>query len=354
MVLYHLSVVGGVGAHSIYGSLAAIGWCGVDLFFVLSGLLITGILLDSRDDPQYFQKFYARRVLRISPLYYAVVVGLFVIAPLGLRLIARSDLIPILVHPESAIFAWIFWLNILFAFRPASVSPLIQPLWSLSIEEQFYLAWPFVVRRIRSALLSRVCVALIFAALALRIAFTAGGHALAAYTLTPCRFDALAMGALAAVMLRRDNGLDRLRAWSWKFAAASAASFALLAAFASVDFENPVVGTAGIFLLDLFFASALAALLSAPEESPLRSPFRWSPLRTVGKYSYATYMFHQGIIAVLTYKNLPWRLSTWMHSAFLGQFVFSVLAAGLSFGAALASWWLLEKRCLALKRYFPY
>ena len=354
VVLYHLNVIGGVGADSIYGSPAKLGWCGVDLFFVLSGLLITGILLDSRDDPGYFQKFYARRVLRIFPLYYAVVAGLFVLGPLTLRLLSRNDLIAVWVRPNSQTFAWTFTLNILFAFDPSRVSQLIQPLWSLSVEEQFYLAWPLFVLWLKPDRLRQVCVALILISFAIRTAVAFSGNTLAAYTLTPCRFDALAVGGLLALMLRSPRGVEQLRVWCSKLAVASAAAFGLLAAFTGTDLEHPLVVAAGILLLDLLFASGMAAMLTAPESSPLRIPFRWSPLRTIGKHSYAMYLFHQGIIVVLGYENITGRLTAVLHSALLGQLAFSVFAAGLSFGAALASWWLLEKRFLALKRYFPY
>ncbi len=280
--------------------------------------------------------------------------GLFVLGPLTLRLLSRNDLIAVWVHPNSQIFAWTFALNILFAIDQSRVSQLIQPLWSLSVEEQYYAVWPLVVRRLTADRLRQVCVALIAVSVAIRAAFAFSGHTMAAYALTPCRFDALAMGALLAVMLRSQRGVEQLRVWSSKLAVTSAVAFGVLAAFTGTDFDHRLMVVAGIFLLDLFFASGMAAMLTAPESSPLRIPFRWAPLRTVGKYSYAMYLFHQGIIVVLGYENVAWRLTALLHSSLLDQIAFSILAAGLSFGAALVSWWLLEKRFLALKRYFPY
>lgn len=354
VVFFHLSLLGGIGANSFYRPIAAVGWSGVDLFFVLSGLLITGILLDSRADRRYFQKFYARRVLRIFPLYYAVVAGLFLLAPLLLDLLSRGRMISFWVQPESQFFAWIFALNILFAIPHAGFSPLIHPLWSLAVEEQFYLAWPLVVRRLAKVRLGRICVGLIFAALAIRTVFAIAGNSPAAYALTPCRFDALAMGGLLAVTLRSENAMPLLRTWSWKLAAASLAAFAVVGLTRGLDFKDPVVVTAGISLLDLFFASSLAAILSAPAESVIRSPFRSSALRTVGKYSYAIYIFHQAIIIGLCTKNLPSLLIARLHSKLFADIAFSTLACALSFAAALASWWLIEKRFLALKRVFQY
>jgi peptidoglycan/LPS O-acetylase OafA/YrhL len=224
----------------------------------------------------------------------------------------------------------------------------------LSVEEQFYLIWPLVVRRFEGKQLERVCVGLIALAPAIRLGVAVFNRTFNAYVLTPCRFDALAMGGLLAVLLRSEEGVNRLRTWSVRTAVASFAGFLSIRASHGPQFLDSIMVTAGISLIDLFFASALASLLIARDSSPVRVPFRWGPLRTVGKYSFAIYLSHQGIIALLAAKNLPTRLTGALHSTPLGQSAFGVLAAGISFGLALASWWLVEKRFLALKRHFPY
>ena len=122
-------------------AVANAGWIGVDLFFVLSGYLISGILLDAKCEPGYIGKFWARRALRILPLYYAVVAFSLII-------------LPNIAHPYAALFGrisgdeWSYWL-LLSNFSIAQVGMfrhgILDVSWSLAIEEQFYIVWPLIV-----------------------------------------------------------------------------------------------------------------------------------------------------------------------------------------------------------------
>ena len=117
------------------------GWMGVDLFFVLSGLLITGILLDTRQSAGYFKNFYARRCLRTWPLYYASLLLMFGIIPLLLPAQGK-----IVFERSSPWWAFPLYLQNFLIPAPEKATGLLGVTWSLAIEEQFYLVWPLMVR----------------------------------------------------------------------------------------------------------------------------------------------------------------------------------------------------------------
>jgi len=355
VVLYHLQGYAGLGNNRTpYGWIVSMGWSGVDLFFVLSGYLITGILLDSRSEEKYFQKFYARRMLRIFPLYYLVVAGLFLAGPPLLRHLSRGDLIAVWVKPGSQIFAWTFTLNVPFAFDYNQISRLIHPLWSLSIEEQFYLIWPVTVYLLTPRTLRVVCLTLVGSALPARIAFVIAGHCSAAFALTPCRTDALALGALLASTVRTPGGMETIRRWGWKTSVAALAGIILTVFFRGPEGADPVIVTVGISLVGICYASALGAVISAPQESLSRRGLRLPVIRFLGKYSYAIYVFHQAIIITMVHKLPPGRLAMTLHSSFGGCLTFAAIFGILTITAAMASWWLLERHFLAFKRAFSY
>src|SRR5579871_5218869 len=117
------------------------GSYGVELFFILSGFLITGILFDSRDQPGYFRNFYMRRLLRIFPLYYGVLVLMFFVAP-HIALL-RGPTLDFLVDRQA--WAWLYAVNIYIARQGDWSFSYLDHFWSLSIEEHFYFFWPLVV-----------------------------------------------------------------------------------------------------------------------------------------------------------------------------------------------------------------
>jgi peptidoglycan/LPS O-acetylase OafA/YrhL len=178
------------------GPIAYMGWLGVDLFFVLSGFLITSILLRARDTENYYKVFYARRALRILPLYYLA---------LTLSLLTTRD------HYTFPGQLW-FWLNLsnlATAFNPMLI-PWLSHYWSLAVEEQFYLIFPAVVRRVRPAALFNLCIFLIVSLLLVRnipVVQTLNLHwSNLLYRLTPFRADTLCGGALLAVAVYRRAG----------------------------------------------------------------------------------------------------------------------------------------------------
>ena len=179
---------------------AGAGWCGVDLFFVLSGFLITGILLDAKGSEGWLSTFWTRRALRIFPLHYAYLAALFLVAP---WLLPAAGLA---VPATTQAWFWTYSGNVLFALRGTfdGAPSFTAHLWSLAVEEQFYLVWPLVVALLTRRGVAWACLTAIAGAAALRFALLSHGPELAnaAYVLMPSRMDALAIGGLAATLAR--------------------------------------------------------------------------------------------------------------------------------------------------------
>ena len=240
------------------------GWIGVDLFFVLSGFLITGILLDTKGEPRWWSNFVARRALRIFPLYYGALILLFVILP---RLTHWSD-------PEFAVLQanqkwyWTYAVNLLIGLTSEHSTPLhTGHLWSLSLEEQFYLIWPLVVWVCSPGKLLRVCVLVAVSGLVFRVALVMHDPqaALAVYLLTPGRLDALMIGAALAVVARAPGGLARLGTWAPHALLGGALGIAGLAIWRSgLELSDPVIAIAIYPLVALVLGAVLVMALTAP------------------------------------------------------------------------------------------
>ena len=341
---------GDLGSRTIraFDIAVGVGWVGVQLFFVLSGFLITGILLDTKAAPNFFGAFYMRRVLRIFPLYYASLLGFFVIAPLLLRMPAWFE-----EQRGAQIYYWLYVSNWSALFGRGVTG--LSHFWSLAVEEQFYLVWPLVVFATTTRNLARVCAAVAVASLAARAGMRLAGLSPEwAYESTAARADALVIGALAAILERAP---ERMRAAAPRLGRWTAALGGLLCvvALATRGFGriNPWVQTLGQSLLALFFAAVvLLCAGSHPAGAGLRKWLGGAAVRAVGKYSYAIYVF-QLPIRLLAEAALGERLDAGEPPRRIAvRLAFVVGVLGASFLAALISWHLLEKRFLALKRLF--
>ena len=183
---------------------------GVDLFFVSSGFLITGILLDAKGQPSYFRNFYVRRTLRIFPAVLPRArTALPSSCPKSQRRARCSS------RPDAhQVWLWTYTTNFYIALQSSwAALTYVSHFWSLAIEEHFYLLWPFVVFNFRREALERICIGVVVFGLALRIgASLAGMSELSISVLTPCRIDTLCCGGLFALLARRDAGVERARA----------------------------------------------------------------------------------------------------------------------------------------------
>jgi peptidoglycan/LPS O-acetylase OafA/YrhL len=361
VMAYHL-VGGGESTNLIVRSFANLvhgfGWAGVDLFFVLSGFLITGILLDSQDDPHFFRNFYARRTLRIFPLYYGVLAVCFGILPLihpfdtpGLRYMWHNQL-----------WLWLYGGSILDGWTGSF--PLwrdwlwMEHLWSLSVEEHFYLVWPAVVFFCaRKQILGRVCVIIAASVLIARlIGMHAGVSDVTQYAFTPLRCDSLVIGALVAVLARRPGGMPALIRPAW---AVLAASFVLIVALTiHAGFPVDLQGTARYFTLTAFFFAASLVLLTSADpkaggvEGVAGRMIAHPLLRFFGRYSYGLYVLYWLMQPLWNRLFRTSDLVRVTHSYLLAGFAHLFLCVGCSLGLAMLSFHFYEQPFLRLKRYF--
>ena len=306
----------------------SLGVLGVDLFFVLSGFLITGILYDSSADPAYFRSFYMRRVLRIFPLYYGVLVALFVIVP---ALGVAGDWLAHLQERQE--WAWLYGVNVYLAREGTWSLSYVEHFWSLAVEEHFYLVWPVFVWALadRPRALVTSSLAIAGASMAGRIAAAAAGvNPVALAVLTPFQLDALCLGGAVAVSVRQPGGEERLRRL---VAPATAAALAILAA----DFAAHRVVEDGI--------PALRALRS----SVFRGPF----LATLGKYSYGLYVYHHFFSYYFVTHGTEFALARAVGSHTLAVLAQAVAGMAASLAVAWLSYELFERHFLDLKRYWP-
>lgn len=332
-------------------ALIDLGWSGVDLFFVLSGFLITGILIDSRDSKNYFSSFYARRVLRIFPLYLIAVFGYFHVAlPLAHYLGYWRTL-------NNAAEPW-FWFHLSNWKIPFGTGARwLTHFWSLAIEEQFYLFWPIIVFCAGRRWLRYVCLALIATSFGLRCFYAHddfGGWA-ALYMLTPFRIEPLIFGSLAALLVRTGMS-STLKSARLLLGMATFGFLMLLAVLytgRTSSFEHYPMTTYGFTGFALIFTPLVlyAYLYSGSSARPavfLRRPW----LRSFGKFSYAIYVLHVPIFFSLNLAVQP--VSDALPEQLRFAFWLAALAAGigLAYVAALISWQLIEKHFWALKRRF--
>jgi peptidoglycan/LPS O-acetylase OafA/YrhL len=348
---------------AVFGEVFRIGWAGVDLFFVLSGFLITGILVDQRGAPRYYAAFYWRRALRILPAFTVLmtVVWLIVI------------LIPVLEPVGAAHFRewqpwyWTFTVNWLALHIGGAIAlPLgTGLLWSLSVEENFYFVWPALVALLPPRALVRALWALVVVAIITRLVLLATGDpTYAAQTLTPSRLDSLAGGGLLAIawrdaagreqVIRRVSRLANAPWFIWLLVAAG-----VYAVLRTLD-PNGYPASVPMRAVGFTFNAAIAALLiacalAAPRSSAL-GRFCLNPvLRGLGRYAYSLYLFH--VLIALAFKQsgftVDW-LTSWSGSLLFAEVAFTAVVGGACYAWAALLWRVLERPALGFKDLVPY
>ena len=321
------------------------GWIGVQLFFVLSGFLITGILMDTQRAPNYYRSFFARRSLRIFPLYFAVLAILFLGLP-ALGLAPNATL-----HDQ-----WPYWLYASNWTQPASAHPpFVSAYWSLAVEEQFYLVWPVLLHRLSPGATWRLAVAIATIALLVRCAMLANGaDPEAVYCFTICRMDALALGSAAAAALRIER-FSVQKHWNAKPLLAAAAGVFACGFLGTRGYPRTSAWgqTLGYSTLAVSFALLVLAAACADRDR-VDGAFRllrsWH-LRTLGFYSYAIYLFHQPLHRLAGRPLLVW-LGTQGASHVLPSLAYICTILLASVGLARLSFVLIESPFLRLKPRF--
>lgn len=317
------------------------GRSGVDLFFVLSGFLITSILIENRGSANYYSTFYLRRALRILPIYTVMLALFFAGRQAGWDVK--------LFGGDFTAWTYVVFLQNFEMVRFADYGPsFLGVTWSLAVEEQFYLLFPFLVAFVRPSLLPRLLVALIIVAPILRIAsYWYAGNDWAAYVLMPCRADSLAVGGLIAWAMVDD------RATMWlceNKTLIRRACFVLLAlapllwAVPNKTFALHMAAWGYAYLTWLYGAILLAVLLhaGAPALRPLRSRLALG----VAAVSYALYLIHPPVlVAVFTWAGRP--RSTLDDAEAAGLVAVALLASVV---LSAASYFVMERPFLRLGR----
>ena len=290
------------------------GQTGVDLFFVLSGFLITSILLKCRERSwDEVRRFYVRRTLRIFPLYYGY---LTLAALLGV---------------PTAVWYWVYLQNIWISVGGSLTGP--GHFWSLAVEEQFYLAWPLVVLFLPRRWLARGLWAVFFGSMLCRLLLS--GTEVNLFYFTATRLDGLAAGALLAVY----QGQGRLLSARRLLKLLAVVSL-LLVAWQGMRYRGASLVWVQITkytLISVVYASGIGLILTGIPVW-LRRTLGSAPMRSVGRVSYGLYVFHQAVFAFC-----------FRHFAHCSPIVRSVLGLAGTFAVAQLSWYLYERRFVRLK-----
>lgn len=310
---------------------ASLGWSGVDLFFVLSGFLITSILLKSREQPRhYFRDFYARRALRIGPAYLVLLsVCCFGPAWLEGRHVAG------LSRVESMV-ALLLWVQNLLH---GSLAGSLAPTWSLAIEQQYYFSWAPAVRFLRRPwMLAAMLMLLLVASPLFRM------HSGALNPMhTLLHLDGICAGSLLALGVGNLNWTRR----RWLAVGAGAA----IAGFAALVLLDGGTAFANSALALGFAGAVLATVAGTGARNPVAWLLRRGPLPFYGKISYGLYLMHLPIFIWLGFLHSypPFRSP----GNSRGPLLMAVTEFAIATAAAALLWYGLEQRILRLKRCFP-
>lgn len=323
------------------------GWLGVDLFFVLSGFLITDILLRTKNSPHYLRNFYVRRVLRIFPLYYSILVIFFILFPL-----LKFHLQDTNFYIQHQAWFWTYTQNWLFILHPPPRSVLaLTHFWSLAVEEQFYLLWPFVILLFKKPKgLIYLLMILLLGVISLRfILWEFKIENLAYFNLyTFSRIDGICIGSLLAV-LRTVNYKAINRYFTIIVLGLAALNFVFYFFNKRNQFSYPYLAIAGYTTFAIIFGLLVNEGVEK-EKTFINTVLSFRPLRFFGTISYGLYVFHWPL-----YMMLAPGLSNWSagNLRFMNpSIVASIVATLLAILVAWLSFHFFEKRFLLLKKRF--
>ena len=307
------------------------GWLGVDLFFVLSGFLITSILLSARTSPHYYRTFYMRRILRIVPLFYLVLLTIWFSFK----------------HSTSYV--------LLAAVSLANIAPLLgiaviyNPLWSLCVEEHFYLLWPAIVRKVKHKQLIAICIGICILEPIARLA----GKAVDTGFATWFRLEGLASGALLAILAHHyGHSSEKFSRWSKQFLVAGAVIFLLGVPFGIARHGTAANAALQVSSADFLFAALISFVLANKSEG-LRRVLLFGGLVLCGDLSYCLYLIHLLVFWAWDQVFTSWVTVPSISLLELALFRLLVCSA-VAFGIAYVSQIWFERPILSLKSRFAY
>jgi len=351
-----------------YSKIAAVflsmGSTGVDLFFVLSGFLITGILIKNKTSVHYFRAFYARRILRIFPLYYGLLFVFLVIVPVFSLF---PDEHQFWLSNGHWFYYWLF-LNNFYSELGVAGHMFLAVCWSLAIEEQYYLAWPLVVRHLRITNLMRIALACFLGSIALRwFLYWREGYAIDhLYHLTYTHLDGIALGSFLALLYAQHTksaqNILALAVRTFPYLAIIVFGVWGLIGIESDDLEKAFYSRINLLygwaLSTLWYGSALVVALK--NEGWLPRLLNIAILRRWGQYSYAIYLLHLPVTKIFSKLLFGLGVKTGVDVAFFAAsslwaaIAYFVLLMAVAYLAGKASWLLFECHINALKRHFSF
>lgn len=321
------------------------GWLGVDLFFVLSGYLITGILLKTLGTKHYLRNFYIKRILRIFPLYYLTLIVLLLVLPALLHKPQIFD-----YYTTHQFWLWTFLENWLYIFNPPTGLGILNHFWSLAVEEQFYLVWPFIL-----LLLKKPKYILIFLSLVLLLVMAARLYIwinqienLSYYNLyTFSRIDGICIGCMVALIQKM---APHFLSSNTTLIVVTFAGLNFLFDFINQlhQFSFPFLATIGYTTFAMLFG-LLVNEATARNNKWINLIFTNSILKFFGKISFGLYVFHWPIYLLLKPAVEKW-LKMYIHSYV--YFITSFFLTAIAVGVSILSYQLFEKRFLNLKNKF--
>lgn len=300
-------------------------WAGVDIFFVLSGFLIGGIIVDEGNTENFFRSFYLRRMLRILPVAFLTLAFSYGILPL---------LTPnVFLHVQVPPYAYLFFINNYWTALGRTPFGPLGPMWSLAIECQFYLLAPALLRSENTKIRNNALFAVILISPVLRLA----GLWFSSWDFTLYRLDGFATGILLAVLLRDGSFREVINQHRTAVSTLAMGSIFTAVLFASCPYLPTVQRVALGVSLNSIAAGGAILLLQLNPTGRLSNALSQSWLVVSGRYSYFLYLMHMPILMYMKLANVsgPDRL-------------LPLYALGISYLSAWASWRFLESKLIRL------
>jgi peptidoglycan/LPS O-acetylase OafA/YrhL len=349
VIIVHCSLNTGISTNYL-SRFAGFGAFGVDLFFVISGFLITGILLKTKNDKDYFKNFYIRRILRIFPLYYGFLIVFIFIIP---YLFPMSKFYNYPLLQQNQLWYWLYIPNIFFSFHPEKT--VFFHFWSLAIEEQYYMVWPVFVWIFVPKNLKKILLLVILLSFTLRCYFLffykIHFNFFFIWSFTPIRLEAISIGSLVSIIYNETGGSILNKATSNRIMLFLVAMIiALCIRDKGFSVYTSPVQSVGTLLMDIFFGFIVFRWVTVQEfkETYLNIFFK-----KLGKYSYAIYMFHELILNQVALKMKSLNLQYhWNLNNTLTILIIVFITLLLAYILALATWNFYEKWFIKLKRKF--
>jgi len=325
------------------------GWLGVDLFFVISGFLITQILLETKEKPHYIRNFYLKRLLRIFPLYYLTLIFFFVIVPHIKNF--PLDMSYYIDHQ------WWFWAYLqnwfLIFYDPGNTTTVIQHFWSLAVEEQFYLLWPWIILFVRkpkhllliAGTLLLLVIATRFTLWTLKIRDL---NYMGLYTFT--RIDGICIGSMLAVFrYSKSNFLEKYFTGIVLFLAGL--NFVFYFFNKPFHFTFPYLAIVGYTTFAILLALLVDECIKGKNKL-LNFVFGNRILRFFGKISYSFYVLHLPVLFIFYDRIYNWAIATYSFSDYQIRFAVSTFLTLVGLGVSILSYYGIERHFLKIKKIF--